>query len=88
MQPQILFQTGKSSLVIKIDAYKESKEIDKTLACTARFTFVSVQKDQFGTYQKINHNSNYLEMYNLKIRHLETSIFFIRSLQNLYEDLY
>ena len=51
-----IISTGKSSIVIKIDAYKESKEIEKTLACTARFTFVSVQKDQFGTYKKINHN--------------------------------
>lgn len=51
-----IISTGKSSIVIKIDAYKESKEIDKTLACTARFTFVSVKKDQFGTYKKINHN--------------------------------
>ena len=51
-----IISTGKSSIVIKIDAYKESKEIEKTLACTARFTFVSVQKDQFGTYKKFNHN--------------------------------
>ena len=51
-----IISTGKSSIVIKIDAYKESQEIEKTLACTARFTFVSVQKDQFGTYKKINHN--------------------------------
>ena len=51
-----VISVGNSSIVIKIDAYKESKKIDKILACTARFTFVSVQKDQFGTYKKINHN--------------------------------
>ena len=50
--------TGRSSIVIKIDAYKESKNIEKKLACTARFTFVSVQKDKNGTYKKINHNQS------------------------------
>ena len=43
---------------IRKESYKESKTIGKTLACTARFTFVSVKKDENGMYQKINHNQS------------------------------
>ena len=51
-----IISTGRSSIHIQIDAYKETKELDKLLACTARFTFVSVKKLQDGTYEKVNHN--------------------------------
>ncbi|MGY8782819.1 MAG: acyl-CoA thioesterase [Fidelibacterota bacterium] len=49
-------KAGKSSIVIQINAFKESHEIDKVLACTALFTFVSVKKLGDGTFKKINHN--------------------------------
>lgn len=49
-------KAGKSSIVIQINAFKESHEIDKVLACTALFTFVSVKKLSDGTFKKINHN--------------------------------
>lgn len=49
-------QVGKSSIVIKINAFKESKEIDRVLACSALFTFVSVKKMKDGSFKKINHN--------------------------------
>ena len=39
----IIISTGRSSIEIQIDAYKETKDIDKLLACTAKFTFVSVK---------------------------------------------
>ena len=52
----IIISTGRSSIEIQIDAYKETKELDKLLACTARFTFVSVKKLQDGTYEKVDHN--------------------------------
>ena len=51
-----IISTGKSSIHIQIDAYKETTELDKLLACTARFTFVSVKKLQDGTYEKVDHN--------------------------------
>ena len=51
-----IISTGVSSIHIQIDAYKETKELDKLLACTARFTFVSVKKLQDGTYEKVDHN--------------------------------
>ena len=51
-----IISTGRSSIHIQIDAYKETKELDKLLACTARFTFVSVKKLQDGTYEKVDHN--------------------------------
>ena len=49
----------KSSIVIKIDAYKETKNVERLLACTARFTFVSVKKLQDGSYEKIAHDKNH-----------------------------
>ncbi len=55
-----IISTGKSSINIKIDAYKETRNVDRILACTARFTFVSVKKLENGTYEKVAHNkSNY-----------------------------
>ena len=51
-----IVSTGNSSIVIKIDAYKETKTVEKALACTAKFTFVSVRKERDGIYKKINHN--------------------------------
>tara|TARA_B100000073_G_scaffold164967_1_gene136575 strand:+ start:2458 stop:2853 length:396 start_codon:yes stop_codon:yes gene_type:complete len=53
-----IIQTGKSSIVIKIDAYRETKNIEKVLACTATFTFVSVKKLKNGIYKKMNHNKS------------------------------
>ncbi len=47
--------TGNSSISIKVDAYKETKLVQNILACTARFTFVSVKKMDDGTYQKVDH---------------------------------
>ena len=51
-----IIKTGNSSIVIQVDAYKENHEEDKTLACTAKFTMVSVKKLAEGSYQKVNHN--------------------------------
>ena len=48
-------KTGRTSIIIQIDAFKETKDIEKVLACTAMFTFVSVKKLDDGTYQKIAH---------------------------------
>jgi len=53
-----IISTGNSSIVIQIDAYKETKNIEKVLACTAKFTFVSVKKNKNGIYKKINHNQS------------------------------
>ena len=50
-----IISVGNSSIVVNIDAYKESNKTDKTLACTARFTFVSVKKNELGIYEKVNH---------------------------------
>jgi len=52
----IIIKTGNSSIVIQVDAYKENHEEDKILACTAKFTMVSVKKLTEGSYQKVNHN--------------------------------
>ena len=53
-----IISTGNSSIVIKIDAYRETKSIEKVLACTATFTFVSVTELKNGIYKKINHNKS------------------------------
>ena len=53
-----IISTGRSSIVIMIDAYRETKKIDKVLACTATFTFVSVKKLKSGIYKKISHNKS------------------------------
>ena len=53
-----IISTGESSIIIKIDAFKETKNVDKLLACTARFTFVSVKKLGNGTYEKVAHNKS------------------------------
>jgi acyl-CoA thioesterase YciA len=54
-----IVSTGKSSINIQIDAYKETKNVERLLACTARFTFVSVKKLQDGSYEKIAHDKNH-----------------------------
>ena len=51
-----ILETGKSSIVIQINAFKESHHIEKVLACKATFTFVSVKKNTDGTFMKVNHN--------------------------------
>ena len=54
-----IISTGNSSIVIQIDAYKETKNVERLLACTARFTFVSVKKLQDGSYEKIAHEKKH-----------------------------
>ena len=54
-----IISTGNSSIIIQIDAYKETKNVERLLACTARFTFVSVKKLQDGSYEKIAHDKNH-----------------------------
>ena len=54
-----IVSTGNSSINIQIDAYKETKNVERLLACTARFTFVSVKKLQDGSYEKIAHDKNH-----------------------------
>ena len=51
-----IISTGMTSILIQIDAYKETKKVDRILACTAKFTFVSVKRLKDGTYEKIQHN--------------------------------
>ena len=51
-----ILKTGKSSILIQIDAFKETKSVEKALACTAQFTFVSVKKLDDGSFEKVNHN--------------------------------
>ena len=53
-----IIDTGNSSIIIQVDAYKENHEDEKILACTALFTMVSVQKIAEGSYRKINHNKS------------------------------
>ena len=51
-----IISTGNSSIIIQIDAYKETKDVDKIIACTAKFTFVSVKRMQDGSFEKVAHN--------------------------------
>ena len=51
-----VIKAGSSSIIIQINAYKESHKIEKVLACKALFTFVSVKKNKNGTFEKIHHN--------------------------------
>lgn len=53
-----VISTGKSSINIQVDAYKETNNVERLLACTARFTFVSVKKSVDGSYLKIEHNKS------------------------------
>ena len=53
-----ILETGKSSIVIQINAFKESHHIEKVLACKATFTFVSVKKNSDETFMKVNHNKS------------------------------
>ena len=53
-----VISTGRSSINMQVDAYKETKKIERVLACTARFTFVSVKKSGDGSYLKIAHNKD------------------------------
>ena len=51
-----IIQTGKSSIKIKVDAFKENQDDKQILACTAMFTMVSINKLAEGSYKKVNHN--------------------------------
>jgi len=51
-----IINTGKSSIVIQVDAYKESNKEQPVLACKARFTMVTVKKIKDGLFKKFNHN--------------------------------
>jgi len=51
-----IISAGNTSIIIQIDAYKETRKFEKQLACTAKFTFVSVKRLDDGKYEKINHN--------------------------------
>ena len=53
-----IIKVGKSSIVIQVDAYKESNNEESVLACKARFTMVSVKKSKDGLFKKINHNKS------------------------------
>tara|TARA_B110000438_G_C15363267_1_gene457291 strand:- start:190 stop:588 length:399 start_codon:yes stop_codon:yes gene_type:complete len=53
-----IINTGKSSITIQVDAYKESNKEEPVLACKARFTMVSVKKFKSGLFKKINHNKS------------------------------
>ena len=50
-----IISTGNSSIVIQIDAYKETKDVDKIIACTAKFTFVSVKRMQDGSFETVSY---------------------------------
>ncbi|MFQ6676844.1 MAG: acyl-CoA thioesterase [Fidelibacterota bacterium] len=47
--------TGKSSIIIQVDAYAEGRKSEKRLACTAVIIMVSVVKDENGKYHKFEH---------------------------------
>jgi len=53
-----IIKTGNSSIVILVDAYKENHQYEKMLACSAKFTMVSVKKMADGSYKKINHHKS------------------------------
>lgn len=53
-----IIKTGKSSIVIQVDAYKESNKDEPILACKAQFTMVSVKKFEDGLFKKIEHNKS------------------------------
>jgi acyl-CoA thioesterase YciA len=53
-----IINTGNSSIVIQVEAFKESNKDNPLLACKARFTMVSVKKDKSGLFKKINHNKS------------------------------
>ena len=50
-----IIKKGISSIVIKVDAFKETIKKDQKLACTAIFTMVSVKKQGNGLYKKVAH---------------------------------
>ena len=51
-----IIETGRSSIKIKVYAFKENHKADQILACTALFTMVSIKKLAKGSYQKVDHN--------------------------------
>tara|TARA_B100000029_G_scaffold212910_3_gene210932 strand:- start:722 stop:1111 length:390 start_codon:yes stop_codon:yes gene_type:complete len=53
-----IIKTGNSSIVIQVDAFKENQTEENVLACSAKFTMVSVKKMADGTYQKIHHQNS------------------------------
>ena len=50
-----IIDQGSSSVVIKVEAYKETKNQKQKLACAAIFTMVSVKKHGNGIYEKVAH---------------------------------
>ena len=53
-----IIRKGLSSIVIKVEAFKETKNQKQKLACAAIFTMVSVKKQGNGIYQKVEHKIN------------------------------
>ena len=53
-----IIKAGKSSILVQVKAFAESKDHGKRLACTADITFVAVIKDENGDLVKFDHNLN------------------------------
>ena len=51
-----IIKAGKSSILVQVKAFAESKDHGKRLACTADITFVAVIKDENGDLVKFDHN--------------------------------
>ncbi len=54
----IVVKAGKSSIVVKIDAYAEGHQEDERLACTAKIIMVAVRKDDDGNFVKFEHGKS------------------------------
>jgi len=50
-----VIDSGKTSIVVKIDAFAESRQEEKRLACTARIVMVAVCEDDQGNFVKFEH---------------------------------
>ena len=48
-------RAGKSSITVEINAYAESRQEEKRLACTARIIMVAVCEDKEGNFVKFEH---------------------------------
>ncbi len=51
-----IIKTGNTSLKIQVQAFAESKDHGKRLACTADITFVAVIKNETGELISFEHN--------------------------------
>ena len=51
-----IIKTGNTSLKIQVQAFAESKDHGKRLACTAEITFVAVIKNETGELISFEHN--------------------------------